>query len=167
MIKKKICMLGAFAVGKTSLVQQFVRSIFSESYLSTVGVRVDKKSVVVDDRQVDLIVWDIHGEDSIQSVAPSYLRGAAGFLVVADGTRRETLGVVEELIERVRQVEGDQPIEILINKADLADKWEIGDPELAKLEENGRRIRKTSARTGEGVEDAFLALARSVLNGSA
>lgn len=74
MIKKKVCMLGAFAVGKTSLVERFVKSIFSEKYVTTVGVKIDKKSMQFDNEQIELLLWDIHGEDEFQKVRPSYLR---------------------------------------------------------------------------------------------
>ena len=63
MLQKKICMLGGFSVGKTSLVRRFVKSIFSETYLTTVGVKIDKKSVALPDKTVDLILWDLAGED--------------------------------------------------------------------------------------------------------
>ena len=91
MIQKKICMLGTFAVGKTSLVQRFVQSIFSEKYLTTVGVKIDKKKMTVDGQDVTLILWDLHGDDDFQRLQMTYLRGASGFFLVADGTRRETL----------------------------------------------------------------------------
>ena len=87
MIQKKICMLGAFAVGKTSLVQRFVKSLFSDRYLTTVGVKIDKKIVTVGDTEVSLVLWDLAGEDEFQSVQTSYLRGASGYLLVIDGTR--------------------------------------------------------------------------------
>ena len=90
-LKKKICLIGAFAVGKTSLVRQYVYSLFSEKYLSTVGVKIDKKLLVMDGRELELIIWDLHGEDDFQSVRMSYLRGASGCIYVVDGTRRVTL----------------------------------------------------------------------------
>ena len=61
MLQKKICMLGGFSVGKTSLVRRFVQSIFSETYLTTVGVKIDKKSVELPGKTVDLILWDLAG----------------------------------------------------------------------------------------------------------
>ena len=85
MIQKKVCMLGGTGVGKTSLVSQFVTSLFSDSYMTTIGVKVDKKVVAVEDREVTLVLWDIYGEDEFQTVRPSYLRGASGYLLVADG----------------------------------------------------------------------------------
>ena len=68
MIKKKICMLGAFSVGKTSLVKQFVDSIFSEKYQTTIGVKIDKKTLVAKGFEVNLILWDLPGEDDFQSI---------------------------------------------------------------------------------------------------
>ena len=92
-LQKKICMVGAFSVGKTSLVKRYVESVFSESYLTTVGVKIDKKTVIAADRTVNLILWDLAGEDDISSLRMSYLRGAAGYVLVADGTRPATLGM--------------------------------------------------------------------------
>ncbi len=109
MIKKKVCMLGAFAVGKTSLVQRFVHSIFSEKYKTTLGVKIDKKSIDIDDAPVELILWDLAGEDEFMKVRNSYLRGSAGYLLVADGTRPETLGIAEQLKSRVNDEVGEIP----------------------------------------------------------
>ena len=88
MIQKKVCMIGASGVGKTSLVAKFVHSIFSEKYLTTVGVKIDKKTVKVGDDDVMLMLWDLAGDDDFQRLQTSYLRGTSGFLLVADGTRR-------------------------------------------------------------------------------
>src|SRR5215211_7084781 len=92
-VQKKICMLGGFSVGKTSLVKRFVESVFSETYLTTVGVKIDKKTVDLGERAVNLILWDVAGEDDISAVRMSYyyLRGCAGYVLVADGTRPSTL----------------------------------------------------------------------------
>ena len=84
-MQKKICMLGGFAVGKTSLVRRFVQSIFSDTYLTTVGVKIDKKSVALPDKTVDLILWDLAGEDDIGSFRVSNVRGATGLVLVVDG----------------------------------------------------------------------------------
>src|SRR5580700_10653949 len=91
MLQKKICMLGSFSVGKTSLVRRFVESIFSDRYLTTVGVKIDKKVVQVNGQDVTVMLWDLYGEDEFQKIRMSYLRGASGYLLVADGTRLATL----------------------------------------------------------------------------
>ena len=93
MLQKKICLLGAFGVGKTSLTRRYVSSIFSDQYLTTVGVKIDKKALSVGANEVNLLIWDIAGEDDINAVRTSYLRGAAGYLLVVDVTRAQTLEV--------------------------------------------------------------------------
>ena len=158
-LQKKICMLGGYSVGKTSLVKRFVDSVFSETYLTTVGVKIDKKTVDLGERAVNLILWDVAGEDDISTIRMSYLRGCAGYVLVADGTRPLTLGVALTLRERVEAEHGHLPFVLLLNKNDLQEQWAIDSTELDNLREAGWSVRSTSARTGEGVEDAFRELA--------
>jgi small GTP-binding protein len=158
-LQKKICMLGGFSVGKTSLVKRYVQSVFSEAYLTTVGVKIDKKTVDLSDRMVNLILWDLAGEDDIFSLRMSYLRGSAGYVLVADGTRPSTLEVALSLRQRVEADCGPLPFVLLLNKNDLLEQWAIRDDELEDLRRNGWWVQSSSARTGEGVEDAFRALA--------
>ena len=159
MIQKKICMLGAFSVGKTSLVRRYVSSVFSDAYLTTVGVKIDKRVIDLDGREVTLILWDIAGEDDVSTVRLSYLRGSAGFVLVADGTRARTLDVARSLQSRVQAELGEVPFTLLVNKSDLAEQWTIADAELDALRAAGWSVRRTSAKSGEGVEDAFRELA--------
>jgi small GTP-binding protein len=158
-VQKKICMLGGFSVGKTSLVKRYVESIFSETYLTTIGVKIDKKTEVLTDQVVSLILWDLAGEDDIASLRMSYLRGSAGYVLVADGTRRSTLEVALSLRQRVEADYGSLPFVLLVNKSDLREQWAIDDTELDTLRQRGWWVRPSSARTGEGVEDAFRDLA--------
>lgn len=158
-LQKKVCILGAFSVGKTSLVKRYVASIFSEAYITTVGVKVDKKTVDLGERSISLILWDVAGEDDISSLRTSYLRGSAGFLLVADGTRPKTLETALSLRRRVEAEYGALPFALLLNKNDLKDEWAIGDSDLDDLQRDGWWVRSSSARTGEGVDDAFRDLA--------
>ena len=80
MLQKKVCMVGAFATGKTSLVARFVKGIYSDKYQTTVGVKIDKKRVETSDETINMMLWDIHGEDEFQMVRMSYLRGAAAYI---------------------------------------------------------------------------------------
>ena len=164
-LQKKICMLGAFAVGKTSLVRRYVDSIFSERYLTTVGVKIDKRMATVGGTEVSLILWDIAGEDDISQVRTSYVRGAAGYLLVADGTRPETLDVAQSIRQRVEAEVGKLPFVVLLNKRDLEDLWAVPPESVAALERAGWTVQPTSARTGEGVEAAFQALAERAVAG--
>ncbi|NJD20836.1 MAG: GTP-binding protein [Gemmatimonadetes bacterium] len=163
MIKKKIAMLGAHGVGKTSLVQRFVKSIFSDKYLSTVGVKIDKKAVDVDGVEVELLLWDIAGEEERFAVPLSYLRGTAGFLLVMDGTRADTLATALDLHQRTVQEVGEVPFVVAVNKSDLVDAWEIDEGALEALRGKGWTIFKSSAKLGTGVEEAFLTVARGMV----
>jgi small GTP-binding protein len=162
MIQKKICMLGSFSVGKTSLVRYFVTSIYDEKYHTTIGVKIDKKIVAIDGKEVSLVLWDIHGEDVYQKMRMNYLRGMAGYLLVADGTRRQTLDDALALNERVVKEFGKLPALLLLNKFDLTDQWEIESSQEAKLSSAGWKVIHTSAKTGDSVENAFLQLAQAV-----
>ena len=163
MLQKKICMLGSFAVGKTSLVRRFVESIYSDAYQTTVGVKVDKKNVKVAEKEVSLVLWDIYGEDDYQKMRWTYLRGASGFLLVADGTRRATLEKAVSLEQRAREEAGAIPFVLVINKSDLLRDWEL-DPALeSQLAAQEWSILRTSAKTGEGVEEAFTLLTQKIL----
>jgi small GTP-binding protein len=165
MITKKICMVGGLAVGKTSLVEQYVRSIFSDHYLSTMGVKVSKKECRVGEQGINLVLWDMEGKDGDgdSGTNPSYLRGAMGFFLVADGARRDTLTATLPIRLRVLDIIGDVPHYLLINKADLLPHWQVTEEDIAHIERQGLPILRTSAKTGEGVDDAFTRLAEAML----
>ena len=163
MIQKKICMLGTMAVGKTSLVQRFVQSIYSDKYHTTVGVKIDKKLVLVEGQELMMLLWDVEGAETAHELRKSYLRGAAGYLLVADGTRRDTLYKALEIQARAQETVGVVPFVFLINKSDLVNDWDIDEREMEALAQKGWHIINTSAKTGTGVEDAFLTLARKMM----
>jgi len=163
MIQKKVCMVGVFGTGKTSLVQRYVHSIFSAKYHSTVGVKIDRKQVKVGTTDVTLLLWDVEGRTADQDIPASYLRGAHAVLYVADGTRRETFDQLFDLCEHARSAAGDVPAIVALNKADLKDQWTLSNADTAKLITAGFHTLTTSAKTGEGVEDAFRWLATATL----
>jgi small GTP-binding protein len=165
MIQKKVCLMGAYAAGKTSLASRYLRSMFSEKYLTTVGVRVDRHITKVDNQELSLILWDLHGEDEFQRVRKTYLRGSAGYVLVVDGTRRATLDRAMAMQQENEDVIGNVPFIVALNKHDLAERWEIPENMLAELTSRGWDMIRTSAKTGEGVEKAFLSLARKMLRG--
>lgn len=168
-ITKKICLLGDFNVGKTSLVRRFVEDKFSDRYLSTVGVKVSRKSVNVKTdtelHQVDLLVWDLEGNTKFKSITPSYLKGASGSIIVADLTRSSTFKNLNQHIKLFLEVNPQGAIIIALNKADL-----IPQEKLERLVENYQAhdferivsIYTTSAKTGDNVEGMFDELATVV-----
>ena len=163
MVKKKIGMLGSFGVGKTSLVARFVHSMFSDKYHTTVGVKIDKKIVRVDGSEVTLMLWDMAGEEANAPVKIHQIRDAAGYLLVVDGCRSQTLETALSIQQRVESEIGPSPFLLLANKADERPNWEIPDSAWQQLKERGWTILETSAKTGQKVEEAFLTLAGHIL----
>jgi small GTP-binding protein len=160
MLKKKICMVGEFGVGKTSLVRRFVDSIFDERYLTTIGVKIDRKDITVGSTSVTLMLWDLAGEDDLAQLKVSHLRGAAGYILVADGCRAASLAKAVELQKRIADQLGPLPFVLVVNKADLRDQWEV---QGRAITENGWPTFETSAKAGTGVEEVFLALAGKLI----
>ncbi len=161
--KKKICMLGGFAVGKTSLVKRFVTGQFSEKYHTTIGVKIDQKMVSLSEQKVLVILWDLYGDDDYQKVRASYLHGSSGYLLVVDGLRKETLDVARELRSIAVKSLGPVPYVLVINKLDLYDSWQIESEMYQDLAENACLVLHSSAKTGKGVEQAFVELTKEMV----
>ncbi len=162
-LQKKICMLGASGVGKTSLVRRFVQSIYSEKYHTTIGVKIDKKTLSVEGEELTFLLWDLQGEDENFKIRPSFLRGASGFLLVIDLTRHETLVTAFSIQQMVEREVGNLPFLVLFNKSDLTENIEISGEEIADLQKYDWQILQTSAKSGERVEESFQALAKLML----
>ena len=159
MLQKKICMVGMFATGKTCLVQRYVHSLFSVKYLSTVGVKIDRREVQASGQAVTLVLWDLEGREESRNINPSYLKGAHGMLYVVDGTRRETFDGLFEIHDLVTRTVGDVPGVVALNKSDLTDQWQLQPADDQRLAAAGYASLLTSAKTGAGVEAAFQRLA--------
>jgi len=165
-VTSKVCIVGDFAVGKTSVAERFVNNHFSEKYLSTVGVKIDTREIEVEDLQVShkLVIWDVAGADRFGDREFSYLRGASGFIFVADGTRQLTLRSAENLRDQINERFGEAPAVMLVNKKDLTADWQLSDERVAKLEASFDSVYRTSAKTGDEVDDAIRRLSRLVIN---
>lgn len=164
---KKICLLGEFGVGKTSLIRRFVEDRFDERYLSTIGVLVSRKSMVVDRADpVDLtmLIWDMAGSEAFSAVVRSYYQGAAGALITCDLTRAETMAALTDYAINLRAVSPQAPVVLVANKLDLVGQREISDDQLAAVSRHlAAPLVLSSARTGEGVEEAFQLLANAIV----
>lgn len=154
-IVKKVVLVGHFGVGKTSLVKRFVFQKFSDNYLTTIGVKIDKKEVNVEGAQMKMMIWDIAGESTAHKIPKKYLTGAHGVMYVFDLTRAETYqNIKADLFEITKDLDDDVCL-VLANKADM-----LSDDELQALQENiDIPFKITSAKTGAHVEEAFLELA--------
>lgn len=151
MFAYKIVMIGDFGVGKTSLVRRFVDNSFSEDYLSSIGVSISKK--VVEDSTI--MLWDIEGKTEFKPIYKSYLLGAKGFIIVADLTRPETLDAISEHIRLCSEIVKDAPIVIALNKSDIEHSLFTSVEDIKKLSPNILDIFKTSAKSGNSVNEIF------------
>jgi small GTP-binding protein len=158
----KVCLLGDGAVGKTSLIRRYVFDAFDDKYLVSFGTKVSKKLVPVDDAEVDLMIWDILGQRTNESLHAAYYRGAAGALAVCDYTRPSTMDSLSSWITSFRSVVGDTPVFILANKNDLEKQFTFTDLK-AFGDSLSCDVMETSARTGENVEVAFSAISRKLV----
>ncbi len=156
--KWKVVMIGEFAVGKTSLVRRFVNDEFNDSYLTTIGVKVTKREVVIKDKvSVDLLLWDIAGSDKFSQISPEYIKGASAGIIVADITRKNTIETISVHADLLKSVNPHILISIALNKTDLVDNPQ----DSIKLYENILNVNDikfvsgTSAKSGLNVENLF------------
>lgn len=159
MLQKKICMVGMYGTGKTCLVQRYVHSLFSPKYLTTVGVKIDRRQVEANGQPVTLVLWDLEGREETRDISPSYLKGAHGMLYVVDGTRRDTFEKLFEIQQLVMKSVGHVPSVVALNKADLTDQWQLLPADEKRLHDAGHAALLTSAKSGANVEAAFQRLA--------
>jgi len=159
-VSKKVILLGHYGVGKTSLVKRFVHHIFSDVYQATIGVSIEKKTLVIDDTEISMLIWDIAGESSQAKVPASYKLGAHGILYVFDLTRPETYARLANEINALSQMLPAVPIMVIGNKNDLlTEKKNISIQDQLPL----IPYAYCSAKTGENVEQLFTDLARQML----
>lgn len=157
MINQKICLIGASAVGKTSLIRQFVDGIFSDKYLTTIGVKIDKKKVLIAKGEIQFLVWDIEGTDKFCGFSPRYLNGARAYIVVLDQSRA---GSVQDALDIYAKAHAcsQAPAFLAINKSDLPSALSAQQQET--IDTAGFvDIIATSAKTGSNVEQLFTTIA--------
>ncbi len=170
MVKRKICLLGAFAVGKTSLVERFVNDRFDEKYLTTVGTSISQK-IMPPARDVRsgrmfqhmFLIWDIAGLEKFDAMVKNYYRGASGAMAIADLTRPDTIDALAQICESFMSVNPRAALIIVGNKIDLIRTPDAQHAELNPLASAyATEILLTSAKTGDGVEQAFNVLGERI-----
>jgi small GTP-binding protein len=169
-LSKKVCLLGDFSVGKTSLLRRFVEGRFDERYLSTIGVKVDRKVMPLStpngDVSLTLMLWDLAGGPDAGPVVPSYYRGASGAVIACDLTRPETLSGVSKYAESFLTANPAARLVMAANKVDLVEERRMGDDELADVSSAIKAaLFLTSAKTGEQVEAMFQELGTRLVPG--
>ena len=169
-IVQKVCLLGAPAVGKTSLVRRFVLDQFDDRYITTVGTKVTKRKLklTVPERNMDveltLMLWDISGQKKASPTMNMYLKGSRGALIVGDITRPDTISAINVTYDSLIKDVGRVPAILLANKCDLVpDKVEAVDSAHSLVSALKLPFYATSAKTGENVENAFAALGDQII----
>lgn len=162
-LQKKVCLLGDFAVGKTSLIRRFVEGRFDEKYLSTIGVNISRKPLQRNGHFLNFIIWDLAGGESFTSPMQGYLRGTAGALIVCDLTRKDTLLALSKYAEEIKRMAPQAPFILLGNKADLLESRSISIADLTTISHQLQApFLLTSAKSGMNVEAAFTELANHI-----
>lgn len=156
----KVCILGAYGVGKTSLVRRYIHSIFSDKYLSTIGTKISKKSIKIGDKDIELILWDISGQDEFSSISKIQLTGSFVNIVLIDPTRKSTVKVAQDIIQDLEENMPDIPILKVISKADIPNEWELT---VEEITEAFPKSLLTSAKTGLNVDSLFASAAEKAL----
>jgi len=169
-ITKKICLLGDFSVGKTSLIRRFVEGKFNDEYLSTIGVKISRKSLEVkmkdDLYRLNFLLWDLEGNTKFKSITPSYLKGAVGAIIVADLSRPNTLSSLSQHIDLYFKVNNQGVIIIALNKADLISPEKLTKLTQAYMLGDSNKVVATyitSAKSGDKVEEMFIQLATNII----
>lgn len=167
-LSKKVCLLGDIAVGKTSLVRRFVYNLFDDKYLSTIGVKVSRKVIVLpragDVTELTLLLWDLAGGEEFSNVRTSYLRGAAGGILVCDLTRPATLLSLANYAHDLRQSNPDARIIVAANKQDLTMQRRVSEEEVRTVAAQlDAPFHLTSAKVGDCVEEVFRAMGQALV----
>ena len=170
-MKSKIALIGDSGVGKTSIIRRFVLDEFDDKYIHTVGTKVTKINLTIPhgadtEIDMDMAIFDIMGQKGFKDlVKETFFLDAQGLLAVCDLTSRASLDSLQDWIATALEVAGDVPVYLLVNKSDLADKAQFGEETISKAAKPWEApFIYTCAKTGEGVDEAFNALAVEIVN---
>jgi small GTP-binding protein len=165
-VSKKICLVGDFGVGKTSLVRRFVDRSFSDQYLTTVGVKISRKLVEINPQSLQLLIWDLEGSSKFKAISATHLQGASGAIIVADLSRAETVKHLEDHIHTFLTINPKGMIIVALNKTDLVTAEAIAQVQkMPELNDPTKilGVYPTSAKTGDSVDQIFTKLAIAIL----
>ncbi len=170
----KVILMGATAVGKTSLLHRFVKGSFGSNYITTVGLDFLSKDIEVDNNLCKLVIWDIGQQERFKfigkGVIKNFFSGTSGALLIFDLTMSNTFesgGVWHsEMVEVLSDENKNVPFILIGTKLDLVnDTGRAIDVKIAKdfAEKHNSIYIEASAKTGENVEAAFLELTQRMM----
>ena len=152
-------MLGAPGVGKTSLVRRFVEHRFDQDDESSIAMQVSKGTVELGDISLEMMLWDPEGSEAWGQYNRSFISGASGLMFVVDSTKPRTLDHLLEAQAKGRGFIGSRPAVLVLNKVDLTPDVALTEAQLDAASKLNWRIARASAKSGDGVDEAFMKLA--------
>ena len=163
----KVVLIGDAAVGKSSLLLQYIDGTFEDTYVCTIGVDFKMKSLQIENKRIKLQVWDTAGQERFKPITKCYFRGSHGCVVLFDITNRISFNNIRSWITDYREnntVDSAENIVIIGNKADKQAERKVTLEEAQNMAESlGARYIETSAKSGEGVAEGFETIARVVI----
>ncbi|MHA1409118.1 MAG: Rab family GTPase [Candidatus Odinarchaeia archaeon] len=161
----KLVVLGDEMVGKTSIIFRYTERRFLGDYKPTIGIDFSAKIVEIGKYNVDLIIWDLGGQEKYRILRKHYLEGARGCIIVYDKTRRKTFDNVENWYNDMKNNCGSIPCVLVGNKADLTDKTEVtteeGEEKAKKL---GLNLIESSAKDGTKIDHIFKTITQMMVD---
>ncbi len=160
----KICVLGDGAVGKTSLIKKFTKGTFEMDYIKTIGAQFSRFNTKIDEDVINLIFWDISGQDDFNFLQPLFYKESKACIIVysleENDLGNESFKHIENWHNELKKYCGNIPVVLFANKVDLI---EENDLDISKIQnivnkQNLLSYYLTSAKTGQGVIDAFNAI---------
>jgi Ras-related protein Rab-8A len=160
----KLLLIGDSGVGKSCLLLRFSDDSFTPSFITTIGIDFKIRTIELDGKRIKLQIWDTAGQERFRTITTAYYRGAMGILLVYDVTDEKSFGNIRNWIRNIEQHATESVNKMLIgNKCDMVDKKVIDTARgKALADEYGIKFLETSAKTGAGVEDAFITLAKDI-----
>lgn len=165
----KIVVFGDQGVGKRTFLDNCCRRLFKSDTEMTIGVNFLKSSMLIDGGIVRLWFWDFIGEERFSFLFPTYMRGASGAIFMYEVTNYTSLAHLDDWLRVIRQKLGSSPVKIPIivvgNKVDLLDTREVSRVEAINLAKKRglAGFIECSAKTGENVEEAIVAITRLIM----
>lgn len=168
--KWKIVIVGDAAVGKTSLIRRYTTDSFEKDYISTLGMQFSKYEEDVAGEKVELLLWDLAGQESFSTLRERFYAGSSGAIIVFSLSPEEieTYNHVAKWLSDIKETCGNIPVMLFGNKADLVDQnaiatspdYTTSDVHVLKFAQYNKIIKyfRTSALTGQDVKEAFQAL---------